>query len=251
MPTFTSYWQNEKDGQSVRGHQARLIALETALIKKGWDRTENGECDLAIFDVYDQYFGTQMLSTSFARVHVWIGNRTAQNLGQVLLKTKVDIYADQDWGVTDIIDMGNDKFIVCAPMVDEDFLNKMKSSLDKGAKESGNHVVLIPGGNKLRFMQQIIAQFPLYWNEDEVVIAEEMPRKELMELCWTANKVYCTPSVVAMELATLGIDAEYIVTSPDQVGNFLNRSASIRGFEGGANYLASFINKYYHYKETQ
>lgn len=242
MTTFTSYWQNSIDGMSVRGHHARLVAIENALISRGWERTENMQTDVALFDIFSENFGLQMVRSSSARMKVWIGNRTAQNIGQIL--NEVDIYADQDWNNPSSFFV-NDKLFVCAPVVDEQFLNKMK--LVKVKKN--NTTLLIPGGNKKGFFDKLYQREDIIKELDDSEfhfhIAENMDREELMQEAMAAQRVICTPSVVAMEVSTLGVLPELIVTSVDQVGNFMNQQAMIRGFEGGLGYLVSQIISHY------
>lgn len=249
MTTFTSYWQNSIDGMSVRGHHARLVAIENALISRGWERTDNMQADVALFDIFSEDFGLQMVRSSSAKMKVWIGNRTAQNIGRIL--NEVDIYADQDWNNPSSFFV-NDKLFVCAPVVDEQFLNKMK--LIKVNKNSA--ILLIPGGNRKRFFDE-------FYKRNSIVldildnpklnfrIAENMDRSELMQEAMAAQKVICTPSVVAMEISTLGVLPELIITSVDQVGNFMNQQAMIRGFEGGLGYLVSQIVSYYMIMENK
>lgn len=242
MTTFTSYWQNSIEGMSVRGHHARLVAVENALVSRGWERTDNMQADVALFDIFSEDFGLQMVRSSSAKMKVWIGNRTAQNIGRIL--NEVDIYADQDWNNPSSFFI-NDKLFVCAPVVDEPFLNKMKLVKTK----KNNTTLLIPGGNKKGFFDK------LYQREDIIKeldnsefhfhVAENMDRSELMQEAMAAQRVICTPSVVAMEVSTLGVLPELIVTSVDQVGNFMNQQAMIRGFEGGLGYLVSQIISHY------
>lgn len=242
MTTFTSYWQNSIEGMSVRGHYARLVAVENALVSRGWERTDNMQADVALFDIFSEDFGLQMVRSSSAKMKVWIGNRTAQNIGRIL--NEVDIYADQDWNNPSSFFI-NDKLFVCAPVVDEPFLNKMKLVKTK----KNNTTLLIPGGNKKGFFDK------LYQREDIIKeldnsefhfhVAENMDRSELMQEAMAAQRVICTPSVVAMEVSTLGVLPELIVTSVDQVGNFMNQQAMIRGFEGGLGYLVSQIISHY------
>jgi|GEM_PF-4601080 len=242
MTTFTSYWQNSIDGMSVRGHHARLVAIENALVSRGWERTDNMQADVALFDIFSEDFGLQMVRSSSAKMKVWIGNRTAQNIGRIL--NEVDVYADQDWNNPSSFFV-NDKLFVCAPVVDEPFLNKMKLVKTK----KNNTTLLIPGGNKKGFFDK------LYQREDIIKeldnsefhfhVAENMDRSELMQEAMAAQRVICTPSVVAMEVSTLGVLPELIITSVDQVGNFMNQQAMIRGFEGGLGYLVSQIISHY------
>jgi len=242
MTTFTSYWQNSIDGMSVRGHHARLVAIENALVSRGWERTDNMQADVALFDIFSEDFGLQMVRSSSAKMKVWIGNRTAQNIGRIL--NEVDVYADQDWNNPSSFSV-NDKLFVCAPVVDEPFLNKMKLVKTK----KNNTTLLIPGGNKKGFFDK------LYQREDIIKeldnsefhfhVAENMDRSELMQEAMAAQRVICTPSVVAMEVSTLGVLPELIITSVDQVGNFMNQQAMIRGFEGGLGYLVSQIISHY------
>jgi hypothetical protein len=248
VTTFTSYWQNSIDGMSVRGHHARLVAIENALISRGWERTENMQTDVALFDIFSEDFGLQMVRSSSAKMKVWIGNRTAQNIGRIL--NEVDIYADQDWNNPSSFFV-NDKLFVCAPVVDEQFLNKMK--LVKVKKN--NTTLLIPGGNKKGFFDKLYQREDIIKELDDSEfhfhIAENMDREELMQEAMAAQRVICTPSVVAMEISTLGVLPELIVTSVDQVGNFMNQQAMIRGFEGGLGYLVSQIISHYMIMENK
>lgn len=248
MTTFTSYWQNSIDGMSVRGHHARLVAIENALISRGWERTDNMNADVALFDIFSEDFGLQMVRSSSAKMKVWIGNRTAQNIGRIL--NEVDVYSDQDWNKPSSFFV-NGKLFICAPVVDEAFLNRMKLAKTK----KNNTTLLIPGGNKKAFFDK------LYQREDIVNelndsefhfrVAENMDREELMQEAMAARRVICTPSVVAMEISTLGVLPELIVTSVDQVGNFMNQQAMIRGFEGGLGYLVSQIISHYMIMENK
>lgn len=248
MPTFTSYWQNNIKGNRVRGHHARLKALENGLIKLGWERTENSDADLALFDIFDEDYGIEMVRSSYAPVKVWIGNRSAQNLQKILMNESINIYADQDWNSRGVVEVANNKYFVNAPIVDEDFLD----SIDKTNREVADTTVLIPGGNKERFMELVSKVLPMHWNRSDVVVVENMDREELMNLCFTAGAVYCTPSVVAMELFHLGIVVNLVLTSVDQIGNYINpQNASYEGFSGNVEYLAKFINNYYHHKQEQ
>ena len=208
MPTFTSYWQDSVNCMTVRGHLARLVALEVGLMKLGWDRAENSDADLALFDIFDEDYGIKMVRSSHAPVKVWIGNRTAQNVQKILMNESVDIYADQDWNSKGVVEVANSKYFVNAPMVDEDFLD----NIDKTDREITDTTVLIPGGNKERFMELVNKVLPMHWNRSDVVVAGNMDRKELMNLCLTAGAVYCTPSVVAMELSHLGVIVNLILT---------------------------------------
>lgn len=236
MTTFTSYWQNSVDGMSVRGHQARLTPIENKLIERGWQKIGDMNADVALFDIFSEDFGLQMVRSSSAKMKVWIGNRTAQNVGKIL--DEVDVYADQDWGSRSSI-LVNNKLFISSPVVDETFLNNLKSEQIFVVKN--DTVLMIPGGNRKSFMEQID---PMEFHCD-FIVADNLPREELMKTALQAKKVICTPSVVAMELATLGVLPHLIITSVDQVGNFLNQSAMIRGFEGGLNYLVSQIVSQY------
>lgn len=248
MTTFTSYWQTSIDGMSVRGHQARLVAVENALVSRGWTKIDDMRADVALFDIFSEDFGLQMVRSSSAKTKVWIGNRTAQNIGRIL--DEVDIYADQDWNNPSSFFV-NGKLFVCAPVVDEQFLNKMK--LAKVNKN--NTTLLIPGGNRKGFFDKLYQRKDIIKELDNSEfhfhVAENMDRAELMKEAMAAQRVICTPSVVAMELSTLGILPELIITSVDQVGNFMNQQAMIRGFEGGLGYLVSQIISHYMIMENK
>lgn len=248
MPTFTIYWQDKVGNSTVRGHKARIEALSKKLESIGWTRIDSPNADVALFDIFDEDYGIKMVRSSMASIKIWIGNRTAQNVSKIL-NEDISIYADQDWGKCNILDIGNDQFFVSAPMVDEEFLLKLKAKT--WSSPNNGKTILIPGGKKTRFIKKLITERPFFWNNEYIVVAENMDKEELLTLCQGAREVYCTPSVIAMELVTIGVQPRLVVTSVDQIGNYLNQNAMIRGFEGGVGYLARFIDNYYKKRELE